>query len=95
MDRRTFLMSLASAFCGGLPARSVDAQGATKVCDRLADRASRRRAWCLYVDAMRDALAELGYVEGRNLVIEFRYGDDVIGARAATGRRVGNGFPSI
>src|SRR5262245_50801414 len=27
---------------------------------------------------MRAALADLGYVEGRNLAIEFRYGDDVI-----------------
>jgi putative tryptophan/tyrosine transport system substrate-binding protein len=31
-----------------------------------------------YIDAMRSALAELGYVEGRSLAIEFRYGDDVI-----------------
>jgi hypothetical protein len=31
-----------------------------------------------YIEAMRSALAELGYVEGRNLSIEFRYGDDLI-----------------
>ena len=30
------------------------------------------------VDAFRAALADLGYVEGRNLVIEFRYGNDAI-----------------
>lgn len=29
-----------------------------------------------YLDAFRDALAERGYVEGRNLRIEFRFGDD-------------------
>jgi ABC-type uncharacterized transport system substrate-binding protein len=31
-----------------------------------------------YVDAFRASLAGLGYEEGRNLVIEFRYGDDAI-----------------
>jgi putative tryptophan/tyrosine transport system substrate-binding protein len=29
-----------------------------------------------YVAAFRDGLADLGYVEGRNLVLVFRYGDD-------------------
>src|ERR1700730_17671242 len=29
-----------------------------------------------YVDAFRAGLADLGYVEGRNLTIDFRYGDD-------------------
>jgi ABC-type uncharacterized transport system substrate-binding protein len=32
-----------------------------------------------FVKAFRDALAELGFVEGKNLTIEFRYGDDDIG----------------
>jgi putative tryptophan/tyrosine transport system substrate-binding protein len=31
-----------------------------------------------YVDAFRASLTELGLVEGRNLAIVFRYGDDVI-----------------
>ena len=31
-----------------------------------------------YVDAFRGSLADLGLVEGRNLLIVFRYGDDVI-----------------
>jgi len=30
------------------------------------------------IEAMRSALADLGYVEGRNLALEFRYGNDVI-----------------
>jgi putative ABC transport system substrate-binding protein len=32
-----------------------------------------------YVDAFRKSLAEFGFVEGRNLTIEFRYGDDDLG----------------
>ena len=36
-----------------------------------------------YVQAFRTSLAELGFVEGKNLTIEFRYGDDDIGARCA------------
>ena len=32
-----------------------------------------------YVAAFRDSLAELGFVEGKNLTIEFRYGDDDLG----------------
>ena len=31
-----------------------------------------------YIDALRAGLAELGYVEGRNIAIVFRYGDDAI-----------------
>jgi putative ABC transport system substrate-binding protein len=31
-----------------------------------------------YVDAFRAGLADLGYVEGRNLTIDFRYGDDAV-----------------
>ena len=31
-----------------------------------------------YLEALKSSLADLGYVEGRNLQIEFRYGDDDI-----------------
>ena len=31
-----------------------------------------------YIDALRGSLAELGHVEGGNLAIEFRYGNDAI-----------------
>jgi len=31
-----------------------------------------------FIEAMRSALADLGYVEGRSLALEFRYGNDVI-----------------
>ena len=40
--------------------------------------AQREASLTPYVKAMRTSLGELGYVEGKNLTIEFRYGDDVI-----------------
>src|SRR4029079_16996915 len=40
--------------------------------------AQREASLTPYVKAMRESLAELGYVEGKNLTIEFRYGDDAI-----------------
>ncbi len=41
--------------------------------------AQRASSLTPFVAAFRAALAEFGYVEGRNLSIEFRYGDDAIG----------------
>jgi putative ABC transport system substrate-binding protein len=38
--------------------------------------AQRPASLAPYVDAFSNALAERGFVEGRNLAIEFRYGDD-------------------
>lgn len=40
--------------------------------------AQREASLTPYVGAMRTSLGELGYVEGSNLAIEFRYGDDAI-----------------
>jgi putative tryptophan/tyrosine transport system substrate-binding protein len=40
--------------------------------------AQREASLTPYLKAMRSALAELGYVEGKNLTIEFRFGDDAI-----------------
>jgi putative tryptophan/tyrosine transport system substrate-binding protein len=78
MDRRKFLSSLASALAAASLPRSVDAQGAAKVVRIGWLTAQQAPSLAPYVDAMRDALADLGYVEGRNLVIEFRYGNDAI-----------------
>jgi putative tryptophan/tyrosine transport system substrate-binding protein len=40
--------------------------------------AQRPASLAPYVEAFRVALAEHGYLEGRNLVIEFRYGEDAL-----------------
>jgi putative tryptophan/tyrosine transport system substrate-binding protein len=75
MKRRVFLASLLAT--AAVP-RTVAAQGAAKVIRVGWLTAQQPSSLTPYVDAMRTALADLGYVEGRNLVIEFRYGDDVI-----------------
>src|SRR5262245_24228374 len=75
MNRRRFLACLVATVA--VP-RTVAAQGAAKVARIGWLTAQQAPSLTPYVDAMRNALAELGYVEGRNLVIEFRYGDDVI-----------------
>src|SRR5262245_23722153 len=58
--------------------RSLSAQGVAKVARIGWVTAQQAASLAPYVDAVRSALAELGYVEGRNLAIEFRYGDDLI-----------------
>lgn len=40
--------------------------------------AQRAASLTPYLDALKSSLADLGYAEGRNLQIEFRYGDDDI-----------------
>jgi putative ABC transport system substrate-binding protein len=73
MDRRTFLaLPLAIA---ALP-RSVAAQGAAKVARIGWLTAQREASLTPFLAALRGAFADLGYTEGRNLVIEYRYGDD-------------------
>ena len=75
MKRRTFLGSTVAL--AALP-RGVGAQNAAKVARVGWLTAQRASSLAPYVDALRGALADLGYVEGRNLVIEFRFGDDAI-----------------
>jgi ABC-type uncharacterized transport system substrate-binding protein len=75
MKRRVFLAFLLAM---AVAPRTVAAQGAAKIVRIGWLTAQQASSLVPYVDAMRTALADLGYVEGRNLVIEFRYGDDVI-----------------
>ncbi len=73
MDRRTFLaLPLAIA---ALP-RRVMAQGAAKVARIGWLTAQREASLTPFLAALRGAFVDLGYTEGRNLVIEYRYGDD-------------------
>src|SRR2546430_11043202 len=90
MKRRVFVASLVAM--AAMP-RTGTAQGAARVIRVGWLTAQQASSLVPYVDAMRTALADLGYVEGRNLVTEFRYGDDVIertrtrrGAGATAGR---------
>src|SRR5262245_5689367 len=75
MDRRSFLATL------GLIAWRPEctfAQGAPKPARIGWLTAQREASLTPYVKAMRESLVELGYVEGKNLTIDFRYGDDAI-----------------
>ena len=80
MRRREFITLLGGAAAAWpLPGRGqVAAQGAVKAARIGWVTAQQAASLVPYVEAMRSALAELGYVEGRNLVIEFRFGDDAI-----------------
>jgi putative tryptophan/tyrosine transport system substrate-binding protein len=75
MKRRLFLASMLAL--AALP-RGGAAQGAAKVARIGWLTAQRAPSLAPYVEAFRTSLAELGHVEGRNLEIEFRYGDDAI-----------------
>jgi putative ABC transport system substrate-binding protein len=73
MDRRTFLaLPLAVAAL----ARGVAAQGVTKIARIGWLTAQREASLTPFLAALRAAFSDLGYTEGRNLVIEYRYGDD-------------------
>jgi putative tryptophan/tyrosine transport system substrate-binding protein len=73
MDRRTFLETLA----GGLLAAPLGAetQQAAKV-KRIGylDQGSAAPGWS-YVDGLRQGLRDLGWVEGRNIVIDVRFAE--------------------
>jgi ABC-type uncharacterized transport system substrate-binding protein len=74
MDRRTFLALLLAI--GVLPRRG-HAQGVkpARIGWLTAQQASSLTP---FLDALRAALKDLGHVEGRNLMIDYRYGDDAI-----------------
>ena len=75
MKRRMFFVSVFAAAC--LP-RGEAAQGAAKVYRIGWVTAQRAASLVPYLDAFRGALTDLGYTEGGNLLIEYRYGDDAI-----------------
>jgi putative ABC transport system substrate-binding protein len=75
VKRRAFLGSvLATAILSG----SVRAQAAPKAVRIGWLTAQQASSLTPYLAAMRTGFSELGYVEGRNLTIEYRYGDDAI-----------------
>ena len=75
MRRRTFLASALGMGC--LPQR-IAAQGVPTPARIGWLTAQRAPSLAPYVDTLRAGLAELGHEEGRNIVIESRYGDDKI-----------------
>jgi len=74
MKRRAFLTSGIVALSLPYSIAAADA-GVFRIGWITAQRASSLTP---FVAAFRASLAELGYVEGRNLTIDFRYGDDAI-----------------
>jgi len=74
MQRRTFLASAIAL--ASLP-RIAKAQGAPKAARIGWLTAQQESSLTPFLAVMRRGLADLGYVEGRNLVIEYRYANDV------------------
>src|SRR3954469_2818061 len=72
MDRRTFLVFATSAV---LPPLAV-AQTAPRTIRIGWLTAQRESSLAPYLAAMRRGFEELGYVEGRNLLVDYRFGDD-------------------
>jgi putative ABC transport system substrate-binding protein len=75
VKRRAFLASTLAAAM--LPRRLV-AQGAPKTARIGWLTGQQASSLTPYLAAMRAGFADLGYIEGRNLTIEYRYGDDAI-----------------
>lgn len=73
MRRREFLVA---ATAGGLLPCRAGAQGPTRSARIGWLTAQRPPSLVPFVHAFRASLADLGYAEGRNLMIDFRYGDD-------------------
>jgi putative ABC transport system substrate-binding protein len=77
--RREFIRLLggaAAASAIAAPPRNLSAQGLAKSVRIGWLTAQREASLTPFLAALRAAFAKLGYVEGRNLVIEYRYGDD-------------------
>src|ERR1700743_3657837 len=74
MHRREFILVL-----GGIALRPLGlrAQGVAKVATIGFLGLAPASSWANEVDALRSGLRELGYVEGKNIVLEFRWANDV------------------
>ena len=75
MRRRIFLGLVGGAAAWPLAARAQQPEKIARVGWITAQQATSLTP---YVDAFRGALAELGLIEGRNLLLVFRYGNDAI-----------------
>jgi putative ABC transport system substrate-binding protein len=79
ITRREFIALIGGAAAASaivaLP-RNLSAQGPAKSVRIGWLTAQREASLTPFLAALRAAFADLGYVEGRNLVIEYRYGDD-------------------
>jgi putative tryptophan/tyrosine transport system substrate-binding protein len=75
MERRRLL---ATGLAATLLLRRIAAYGGAKVARIGWLTAQRASSLTPFLGALRAGLAEYGYTEGRNLAIEYRYGDDVL-----------------
>src|SRR5215813_13068809 len=74
IGRRKFLATLGGAVAWSLAARGQQAAKIARIGYLALGPASARIGW---VQGLRSGLSDLGYVEGRNIVIEFRWADGV------------------
>lgn len=72
--RRGIIVSFAAITATSIDARTRVSAGTARIGWLTAQRESSLTP---YLEAMRAGLADLGYIEGRNLIVEFRFGDDV------------------
>src|SRR2546422_859749 len=87
MDRRTFLAFGAGLLVISGPAGAQTPKNAARV-GLLSPGDSKTRAWA--VDAVRKTLHGQGWVEGDNLLIEYRYGGEDYERLRALAARGGN-----
>ena len=73
MDRRTFLGALASSLLAAPLAAEAQPAGKVPRVGFLAASSASDAANARWIEAFRQGLRDLGYVEGRNIVIEYRY----------------------
>jgi putative ABC transport system substrate-binding protein len=78
MKRRTLMNATLAVAAAHAAPRMAFAQAPTKPVRIGWLSAQTAASLAPYIEVMRGALAERGYVEGRNLTIDFRYGNDAI-----------------